>query len=60
MDPAAVPLATLAVVAVVQALVAVPSVQGGGAAIRPTEAVVAVAVCQLAVRLYWLNFHGQA
>lgn len=52
---AAVPLSTLVVVAVVQALVAVPAVQVGGAALRPTEAVAAVAVGQLAVRLYRLN-----
>lgn len=52
---AAIPLSTLAVVAAVQALVAVPTVQVGGTAMRPTEAVAAVAVCQLAVRLYRLN-----
>ena len=52
---AAVPLSTLAVVALVEALVAVPAVQYGGAAVRPTEAVAAVAVGQLAVRLYRLN-----
>ena len=52
---AAVPLSTLAVVALVEALVAVPAVRMGGTALRPTEAVAAVAVCQLAVRLYRLN-----
>lgn len=52
---AAVPLSTLAVVAVVEALVGVPAVQVGGSAVRPTEAVAAVAVCQLALRLYRLN-----
>lgn len=52
---AAVPLATLAVVALVEALVAVPSVSVGETVVRPTEAVAAVAVCQLAARLYRLN-----
>lgn len=55
---AAVPVATLAVVAVVEALVAVPPVQAGETAVRPTEAVAAVAVCQLAARLYRLNVAG--
>jgi hypothetical protein len=52
---AAVPLSTLAVVAIVQALVAVPAVAVGGTAVRPTEAVAAVAVWRLATRLYRLN-----
>ena len=52
---AAVPLSTLAVVALVEALVAVPTVRYGGAAMRPTEFVAAMAVCQLAARLYRLN-----
>ena len=52
---AAVPLSTLAVVGLVEALVAVPSVAVGGTAVRPTEAVAAVAVWRLATRLYRLN-----
>lgn len=52
---AAVPLATLLVVAVVDALVAVPAVAVGGTTVRATEAVAAVAVWRLAVRLYRLN-----
>lgn len=52
---AAVPVATLAVVALVEMLAPVPAVALGEAALRPTEAVAAVAVCQLAVRLYRLN-----
>lgn len=52
---AAVPLSTLAIVALVEALVVVPAVQYGSAAMRPTDAVAAVAVGQLAVRLYRLN-----
>jgi Ni,Fe-hydrogenase III small subunit len=55
---AAVPVSTLAVVAAVEAFVAVPVVQVGGAAFRPTEIVAAAAVCQLAVRLYRLNADG--
>jgi len=35
--------------------VAVPSVAVGGTAVRPTEAVAAVAVWRLATRLYRLN-----
>lgn len=52
---AAVPVATLAVVALVEMLAPAPAVSVGGAAVRPTDAVAAVAVCQLAVRLYRLN-----
>jgi hypothetical protein len=52
---AAVPLSTLAVVAVVEALVAVPALAVGGTAVRPTDVVAVVAVYQLAVRLYQLN-----
>lgn len=52
---ATVPVATLAVVALVEVLAPVPAVSTGGASVRPTEAVAAVAVCQLAVRLYGLN-----
>ena len=52
---AAVPLSTLAVVGLAEALVAVPSVAVGGTAVRPTEAVAAVAVWRLATRLYRLN-----
>jgi len=52
---AAVPLSTLAVVGLAEALVAVPSVAVGGTAVRPTEAVAAVAVWRLASRLYRLN-----
>ena len=52
---AAVPLSTLAVVGLVEALVAVPSVAVAGTAVRPTEAVAAVAVWRLASRLYRLN-----
>lgn len=55
---AAVPLSTLAVVALVETLVVVPPVVVGGTAVRPTEAVAAVAVCQLAARLYRLNMGG--
>lgn len=55
---AAVPLSTLAVVALVEALVSVPAVRFGGTSVRPTEAVAAVAVCQLALRLYRLNASG--
>lgn len=51
----AVPLSTLAVVALVEALVAVPVLEVGETAVRPTEVVAAVAVCRLAVRLYRLN-----
>ena len=52
---AAVPLSTLAVVGLAEALVAVPSVVVAGTAVRPTEAVAAVAVWRLASRLYRLN-----
>ena len=52
---AAVPLSTLAVVGLAEALVAVPSVAVAGTAVRPTEAVAAVAVWRLAIRLYRLN-----
>ena len=52
---AAVPLSTLTVVGLVEALVAVPSVAVGGTTVRPTEAVAAVAVWRLATRLYRLN-----
>ena len=52
---AAVPLSTLAVVGLVEALVAIPSVAVAGAAVRPTEAVAAVAVWRLASQLYRLN-----
>ena len=52
---AAVPLSTLAVVGLVEALVTVPSVAVGGTAVRPTEAVAAVAVWRLVIRLYRLN-----
>ena len=52
---AAVPLSTLAVVGLAEALVAVPSVAVGGTAVRPTEAVAAIAVWRLATRLYRLN-----
>jgi len=52
---AAVPLSTLALVALVEALVAIPAIAVGDAAVRPTEAVAAVAVCRLAARLYRLN-----
>ena len=52
---AAVPLSTLAVVGFVEALVAVLSVAVAGTAVRPTEAVAAVAVWRLASRLYRLN-----
>ena len=52
---AAVPLSTLAVVGLVEALVTVPSVAVAGTAVRPTEAVAAVAVWRLASRLYRLN-----
>ncbi|MFT4883158.1 MAG: hypothetical protein ACI8U4_000658 [Natronomonas sp.] len=52
---AAVPLSTLAVVAAVEALVAVPALAVGGTAVRPTDVVAVVAVYQLAVRLYQLN-----
>ena len=51
----AVPLSTLAVVGLAEALVAVPSVAVGGTAVRPTEAVAAVAVWRLTSRLYRLN-----
>jgi hypothetical protein len=52
---AAVPLSTLAVVAAVEALVAVPTLAVGETAVRPTEVVAVVAVYQLAVRLYRIN-----
>ena len=52
---AAVPLSTPAVVGLAEALVAVPSVAIAGTAVRPTEAVAAVAVWRLASRLYRLN-----
>ena len=52
---AAVPLSTLAVVGLVEALVAVPSIAVAGTVVRPTEAVAAVAVWRLASRLYRLN-----
>jgi hypothetical protein len=52
---AAVPLSTLAVVGLAEALVAVPSVAVGGTAVQLTEAVAAVAVWRLATRLYRLN-----
>ena len=52
---AAVPLATIAVVALVEAVVAVPAVAVGGTTVRPTEAVAAVAAWRLAARLYQLN-----
>ncbi|PSP80993.1 hypothetical protein BRC88_04345 [Halobacteriales archaeon QS_4_69_225] len=52
---AAVPLSTLAVVGLVEALVTVPSVAVAGTAVRPTEAVAAAAVWRLASRLYRLN-----
>ena len=52
---AAVPLATIAVVALVEAFVAVPAVAVGGTAVRPTEAVAGVAAWRLAARLYRLN-----
>lgn len=52
---AAVPVSTLAVLAAVEAFVAVPVVQVGSVALRPTEVVAAAAICQLAVRLYRLN-----
>ena len=52
---AAVPLSTLAVVGLAEALVAVPSVAVGGTAVRPTEAVAAIAVWRLATRLNRLN-----
>ena len=52
---AAVPLSTLAVVGLVEALVTVPSIAVAGTAVRPTEAVAAVAVWRLASRLYRLN-----
>jgi hypothetical protein len=52
---AAIPLSTLAVVGLAEALVAVPSVAVGGTAVRPTEAVAAIAVWRLATRLYRLN-----
>ena len=52
---AAVPLSTLAVVGLAEALVAVPSVAVGGTAVRPTEAIAAIAVWRLATRLYRLN-----
>ena len=52
---AAVPLSTLAVVGLVEALVTVPSVAVAGTAVRPTEAVAAAAVWRLTSRLYRLN-----
>ncbi len=52
---AAVPLATIAVVALVETLVAVPAVAVGGTTVRATEAVAAVAVWRLVARLYRLN-----
>ena len=52
---AAVPLSTLVVVGLVEALVAVPSIAVAGTVVRPTEAVAAVAVWRLASRLYRLN-----
>ena len=52
---AAVPVATIAVVALVEAVVPVPAVAVGGTAVRPTELVAAVAVWRLAARLYRLN-----
>ena len=51
----AVPLATIAVVALVEAVVAVPAVAVGGTAVRPTGFVAAVAAWRLAARLYRLN-----
>ncbi|MEF8807263.1 hypothetical protein [Natronomonas sp.] len=57
---AAVPLSTLAVVAAVEALVAVPVLEIGETAVRPTEVVAVVAVYQLAARLYRLNVGGPA
>jgi hypothetical protein len=52
---AAVPLSTLAVVAAVEAFVAVPALAVGETTVRPTEVVAVVAVYQLAARLYRLN-----
>ena len=43
------------IVALVEALVAVPAVAVGATAVRPTEAVAAVAACRLAARLYRLD-----
>lgn len=57
---AVVPLSTLVIVAAVEALVVVPALEVGETAVRPTEAVAAVAVCQLAARLYRLNVGGPA
>lgn len=57
---AAVPVATLAVVALVEMLAPVPAISVGGTAVRPTEAVAAVAVCRLAARLYGLNVRNLA